>query len=125
MLMRNFAEAFIAGDQDELRRVLAEDVVFRSPAVFTPYEGIEQVIPVLLAAREVLADIRYGGSVAQGNQEVFFFNAMLDRRLVEGVDYVVTGEDGRVLELTVMIRPLSALQKVVEAMGDVLAKGRR
>ena len=36
---QRFRDAVLARDMDAVEALLAEDVVFRSPAVFKPYEG--------------------------------------------------------------------------------------
>lgn len=121
--IRAFDEIFIAGDPLELRTALAADVTFRSPAVFHAYHGVGTVLPVLLAARRVLADIQYRARLTDGDRSVYFFEATVHGFTIEGIDSVVTDVDGRISELTVMIRPLKGLQRVVEEMGRVLSRG--
>ena len=42
-------------------------------------------------------------------------------REVEGIDYMRLGPDGRVIELTVMVRPYSGATALRDAMGAKLA----
>lgn len=46
-------------DVSALEAALAQDVVFRSPAVFRPYEGRETVLALLSAVVPVLAGFHY------------------------------------------------------------------
>ena len=57
--MRAFRTAVEAGDMDAGTALLADDVTFRSPAVFTPYQGREAVSHILRTVFEVFEDFRY------------------------------------------------------------------
>ena len=54
-----FRAAVEARDLDALTDTLAEDVVFRSPVVYKPYEGRDAVRVLLGAALRVFEDFRY------------------------------------------------------------------
>jgi hypothetical protein len=115
--MTTFRAAVESGDIEQIRALLAPAVTFRSPAVHAPYEGRDTVGVILAAVIEVFEDFRYVAEVRDGLAEVLRFHARVGDREVDGVDLVSYGDDGRVHELTVMIRPLSALTAVKDAMG--------
>ena len=98
---------------------LSPDVTFRSPAVHAPYEGRELVLMILGAVLQVFEDFAYQGEIRDGDNEMLRFKARVGDREVDGVD-IVTYADGQVTELTVMIRPLSALNAVRDAMAAQL-----
>ena len=100
--------------------MLAEDVVFRSPAVFKPYEGREATMFVLRAVSRVLEDFEYVDRFEGSDGELLLFSARVGDREVDGIDLLRFDGDGKVRELMVMIRPLTGLQAVVEAMGREL-----
>ena len=62
------------GDIDTAGEMLADNVVFRSPAVFEPYEGKAATMVLLKAVSRVFQDFRYvrtfieehGGGMATG-----------------------------------------------------------
>ena len=54
-----FRAAVERADMDAAVALLADDVVFRSPAVFKPYEGRETVATILRTVFHVLEDFRY------------------------------------------------------------------
>lgn len=116
-----FRQAVEAKDVDAMRAALREDVVFRSPAVHRPYTGIDTVMVVLGFVVQVFEDFRYVGALRDGDQELLRFAARVGDREVDGIDLLRLDADGRVAELTVMIRPLSALVAVKDAMGARLA----
>lgn len=106
-----------AGDGAALADTLAPDVAFRSPAVHRPYLGREAVMPVLTAAVDVLEALTYTDCVEGPELTILFFTARIGERQAEGIDGLRFDAQGQVQELTVMIRPLSALTAVVETMG--------
>lgn len=120
--MKAFREAVEARDVEAIDALLAEDVVFRSPAVHQPYEGRLATFVVLHAVVRVFEDFRYTRVV--GNEgdtdQVLVFEARVGDRQIEGADFLHIGEDGLIDDFRVMIRPLSGLNAVVEAMGAVI-----
>jgi len=118
-----FRQAVEAQDADRLTAALHPDVVFRSPAVHAPYTGRDAAMAVLRAVLAVFEQFRYVAEVRAGADEVLRFAARVGDREVDGVDIVRYDPDGLVTELTVMIRPMSALHAVAEAVGAQLARG--
>jgi hypothetical protein len=104
-------------DPDALAEVLHPDVVFRSPAVYSPYTGAEATERVLRVVFEVFEDFRYTAELRDGPDEMLRFSARVGEKEIDGVDLVRYGEDGRITELAVLIRPLSGLIAVAEAVG--------
>jgi SnoaL-like domain len=117
-----FKAAALAGDEAAIAEVLADEVVFRSPAVFKPYEGREATLVVLRAVSRVFEDFRYEDRFAGEDGEVLLFSARVGDRELNGIDLLRFDDAGKVRELTVMIRPLSGLTALVEAMGRELEK---
>ena len=122
--MHPFRAAVEAADLDRMTELLAEDVTFSSPAVFKPYQGREATAFILAAVMRMFEDFRYereiGGDGDADHALVFRARVRETDREVQGVDLLTTGPDGKVTDLTVMIRPLSALQAVVAEMAKQL-----
>ena len=117
-----FENAVRSGDPDALAQALSPEAVFRSPAVFKPYEGRDAVMVVLRAVFNVLEDFRYEDRFEGPGGEVLLFAARVGDRELNGIDMLRFDEQGRVRELTVMIRPFSGLRAVLEAMGRELER---
>jgi SnoaL-like domain len=96
--------------------LFADDVVFRSPVVYKPYEGREALAMVLAAVAQVFEDFRYTGQVESGDTGVLAFSARVGARELEGVDMLRFDEQDRIRELTVMVRPMSGVNALAEAM---------
>ena len=121
-----FRAAAEAKDFSQVDDLLAEDVTFRSPAVFKPYEGRDVVKVILGAVVQVFEDFRYLDQVEGDDRAVLIFEAKVGDRELQGVDILRFDDEGRVDELTVMIRPLTGLNAVAEEMGRRLeAAGAR
>lgn len=107
-----------------LSRILADNVVFRSPVVHTPQEGKAITMAYLLAAGETLGNdsFRYTRVFDCGDKAVLEFETEMDGVLVNGVDMIEWNSDGQITDFKVMVRPLKAIQAVHAAMGAMLAK---
>lgn len=115
-----FRQAVETGQIAPVLDLLAEDVVFSSPVVFRSYEGKDMVSMLLTAASKVFKDFSYVSEVTDGANTVLLFKAKVLDRDVEGVDIVTTDETGTITALKVMMRPLSAVNAMRDAMGQEL-----
>lgn len=112
-----FRAAVEAGDLDAATALLADDVVFRSPAVFKAYEGSAAVGHILRTVFGVLEDFRYTDELHAHGVHALIFEARVGDRSVQGLDLIREGEDGRIAEFTVMVRPASGLAALAQEMG--------
>jgi hypothetical protein len=116
----------VAESQDPalLNDLLADDVVFRSPAVFAPQQGKAITTRYLASALVVLGpSLRYVSEWHDQTSAVLEFEAELEGVYVQGIDMLRWNDDGKLVSFTVMVRPLRGLQKLIEAMGGELAAG--
>jgi hypothetical protein len=116
--VESLTRAIEARDAEAVEALLAPDVVFRSPALFKPYDGRAATMVFLRAAMEVFDDFRYTRTFTDdaGGGSVMLFAATVGGKSLEGVDIVSVGDDGLVTEFRVMVRPLSGLVALAEAM---------
>jgi hypothetical protein len=123
MLMHPFRAAVEARDIEAAIALLADDVVFRSPAVFTPYEGREAVGTLLRAVIEVFEDFRYTREIGAPDaaDHALVFEARVGDKQLEGCDFLHQTPDGTIDELTVMVRPLKGVLALSEAMQQKLS----
>jgi hypothetical protein len=111
-----FGHAIEAGDEDAAVATLADDIEFRSPAVFKPYHGRDQVQGILRLVATVFENFRYTNEWRDGRTTILFFEATVGDRELQGVDILEENEAGQIEKFTVMIRPLSGLQAVAATM---------
>jgi hypothetical protein len=109
-------EAIEAGDVEALAALLADDVEFRSPAVYKPYHGRDTVLALLGVVAQVFENFRYANEWNDGRTTILFFEANVGDRELQGIDILEHGDDGLVERFTVLIRPLSGLQALAAAV---------
>ncbi len=108
-----------------LDELLADDVVFRSPAVFAPQPGKALTARYLAAAMAVLGpSLRYVSEWHDQGSAVLEFEAELDGIYVQGVDMLRWNSAGKLVSFTVMVRPMRGLEKLIELMGRQLTTGQ-
>lgn len=118
-----FTAAVKARDPQALSDALADEVVFRSPVVFRAYEGKPVVSAILVeGAMNVFDDFRYVERFENGDAAALIFKARVGDREVDGLDLLRFDGNGKVVELVVMVRPMSGLNALAEAMGRELER---
>jgi SnoaL-like domain len=115
-----FRAAVEAKNLDAMRDALHPDVVFNSPAVHTPYEGREKTMALLTEVVEVFEDFSYSDELQGEDTHGLVFKARVGDRQLQGWDYLKLDDEGLVTELTVMVRPLSGLMALAQAMMERL-----
>jgi hypothetical protein len=117
-----FWHAIVAArDPALLDALLAEEVEFRSPAVFAPQTGKSVATVYLTAALRVLGpSLRYVAEWYEESSAVLEFEATLDGVYLQGVDILRWNSDDRVISFTVMARPLRGLEKMIDLMSREL-----
>lgn len=103
-------------DLEAMTATLREDVVLHSPILFRGFEGREIVTGVLTHVAATLEDFRYTDELAGDGTVVLRFKARVGDRELEGIDFLELDEEGLVRELTVFMRPMSALTAFNERM---------
>ncbi len=126
------------GGLDEL---LADDVVFYSPIVFSPQKGIDLTKMYLNAAGATFdagkpsqpksetkpetkpeSKFHYTKEVISGNHAVLEFETEVAGKYINGVDIITWNDQGRIIEFKVMIRPLQAVNLMHQQMKAMLEK---
>ena len=116
--MRAFREAVEGRDIDAGIALFADDATLDSPVAFKPFVGRDQIDVVLHAISETFEDFRYTHEFEnEDGSSALVFEAKVGDKAVQGLDLITTDGDGRISNLTVMIRPLSGLIALAEAMG--------
>jgi len=114
-----------AKDPGRLDELLADDVEFRSPAVFKPQQGKALTTLYLSGALVVLGpSLQYVSEWHDDSSAVLEFEAYLDGVYVQGIDMLRWNSEGKLVSFTVMIRPLRGLEKLIELMARQLASSQ-
>jgi len=112
--------------------LLADDVIFYSPIVFSPQKGKDLTTLYLMAAGNTFggdqsrdgtlqeSSFKYTKEVLDGNQAILEFETQIDGKYVNGVDIITFNSEGKISEFKVMIRPLQAVNIIHEKMQEML-----
>ena len=111
-----FRAAAEARDRDAMIAALAPDVQFHSPVAFRPFDGREATAGVLEAIMSVFEDFEYTDELESGDTVALLFRARVGDKSVQGIDFLRLDGAGKIVEFTVMLRPLSAIMAVGERM---------
>lgn len=103
-------------DEQALAASLAEEVIFRSPAVWRPKEGKATAMLFLSCAVRVFQDFIYEQEFVRDNAVVLQFSARVGSLQVRGVDILQFNEEGRITNFEVMVRPANGLEALKDAM---------
>ena len=123
MTAHPFRVAIEADDYEAAFATLAPNVVFRSPAVYKPYQGRDVVAALLGVVGQTFENFRYTNEWRDGDTTVLFFETSVGNRDLQGVDILEHGADGLIERFTVMIRPLSGLQALAAAVAARIEAG--
>jgi hypothetical protein len=101
-----------------LDEILADNVKFHSPFVWKPKLGKEATITILMTVVEVFDDFGYVREIVAGKQWALEFEAKIGELDLRGVDLFELNDEGKIVDLEVMVRPANGLQ----ALGLEMAK---
>ena len=115
-----FKKAVESFDIDAVVAQLAPDIVFHGPVTFKPFIGKDAVAGLFAILFQTFKDFRYVGEFSGPNGTILHFKTRVGDRDVEGIDLVRTNADGLIDDFTVMVRPLSAVHALRDAIGSAL-----
>ena len=106
---------------DDIVEAFAEDAVLHSPVQFKPFEGRTAITQLLSILVEVFEDFRYTDQLESGDGSIgLVFRARIGSREVEGLDLLRFNDRGLIQDVTVMVRPLSAIEALLAEVGPRL-----
>jgi ketosteroid isomerase-like protein len=118
----SFRNAVESGDLDRIMECFAEDAVLHSPITFKPFEGREAIRLLLSILLEVFRDFHYTDELTAGDgTAALIFRTRVGERDVQGLDLIRFDGDGKIADLTVMVRPRSGSEALLAEIGPRLA----
>lgn len=107
---------------EDIVGAFAEDAVLHSPVQFKPFEGRAAITQLLGILAEVFEDFRYTDQLESDDGSIgLIFRARIGTREVEGLDFLRFNDKGLIQDVTVMVRPLSAIEALLAEVGPRLA----
>jgi hypothetical protein len=117
-----FRKAVEARNFDDMKAAFREDAVLHSPITVKPFEGREAIAQLLAILIEIFDEFDYTDELTGEDGTLgLVFRARVGDRDVEGIDIVRFDAEGLIRDLTVMVRPRSALEALLAEVGSRLA----
>ncbi|MDY0162674.1 nuclear transport factor 2 family protein [Desulfobotulus sp.] len=107
-------------NMEALESMLAEDVMFYSPALWKPKTTRMEALALLSTVIEVFSNFTYHRELIQGNNWALEFSADVGDKSVKGIDLIEFNEEGKIQRFEVFIRPLTGLMALAQVMGERL-----
>src|ERR1700709_1005783 len=111
-----FRVAAEAEDVELMTETLREDVVLHRPILFPGLAGSEILGQGRTQAPPPLENLTDADELVGEDSVCLRFTAKVGDRELEGIDYLQLDGDGKVVDLTVFMRPLSAINAFNEQM---------
>ena len=109
-------------DHDLLKSILAENVIFYSPVVFTAQKGKDLTFLYLMAAAQVFNNksFSYIKEIINENHATLEFELNINGIEINGIDLITWNEEGMIVEFKVFIRPLQGVNVIHKMMQQML-----
>jgi hypothetical protein len=117
-----FRSAVEASDLDAFVATLSPSIVLRGPVKGEPLEGKAAVRALFAILFRTFIDLRFVAAYSSSDGEILHFVWQLGDEAVEGVDILRFDADGLVADYRVMIRPLSAVVALRDAVWSELER---
>jgi SnoaL-like domain len=121
-----YGQACAARDVDPLAALLADDVVFHTPDIEDPgFQGRDSVATVLAMVADAITEVEDTHEVGDESTRILVSNGRVLGKPIKAVTLLGLDDDGKIHEIWVMVRPLTGVVAIVEAIGPLLAERRR
>ena len=115
-------EVVTTQNQDLLKSILAENVTFYSPVVFTAQKGKSLTLLYLMAAAQIFNNksFSYTKEIINENHATLEFELNINGIEINGIDLITWNEEGMIIEFKVFIRPLQGVNVIHKMMQQML-----
>ena len=121
MELHPYAQAWAARDLDGLLSLLSKDVAFHSPFVSEPgFEGRDATQVIFAIAFDVLKGDRYTHDFGDERSRVLVADSRVLDKPIKTSTVLEFDADGSIREIWMMVRPLTGLTALAEAVGRAI-----
>ena len=110
-----------SGDLGVWIDALAPDVELHSPLITAPFRGRQTAAELYGVLFDRLRDFEVVDEFWTGSSYVCFWRADVGGRRIEGADFMRSNTEGKIAEVTVLIRPLVSIAAFARDIGPPLA----
>ena len=109
-------------DAEGLRTLLAKDVTMGAPPYWTKLQGAPVIHALLGVIINTIEDFTYHREWMNGNELALEFRGRVAEHTLQGIDLITLNEQGQMINLDVMVRPLNALTTLRDAVAPQMAE---
>jgi hypothetical protein len=106
--------------EDALSAILAENVALYGPLGNEPLTGRAAVLNAIQTVNAVAADLTYTEVLSGPTHHAACFRLQVGDTVVDGTDYFLLDQDGRIAEVTIWWRPLPSGVQLQRQLAGVL-----
>ena len=121
MDLHPFGQAWRARDLDRVLSMLSDDVIFHSPFVSEPaFEGRDAVAVIFAIAFQALEGDRYTHDFGDVRSRILVADSRVAGEPVKSTTVLELDAEGKVNEIWMMIRPVTGLALLAQAVGEAI-----
>ncbi len=114
--IKQWHQIFEQNDPGLILPLIADDIEFCSPAIFSAKHGKSEVFELLSLVFEIFENYRVTDTWIKGNEVMFEFEVQVGKYTLQGIDRFRLNDDGKVVQMKVWIRPLTGLKALAHAV---------
>ena len=101
----------------QVRELLADNVVFKSPILIRPIDGRDVIAAIFAQSSSTRGSGAYTAEFKLDDRTTFLrWEGTMDGHKIESLEVIVDDEEGRIVERTIALRPYPAVKLFRDAM---------
>lgn len=112
--LKEWQRIFLQRDWDELPNLLADDATYSNPGDAMPLRGKDALVGSLGLSFSIFENFEYMRHFDGDEGHVLEFRGSVGDKAFTGIDIIRFDATGKVADLVVMLRPISAIMKLGE-----------
>ena len=105
-------------DRDRLDGIIAEGCELHSPVVWKPSADKHYLLHILMGVITTIEGFSYCDEWVKDNEIILEFTGTLDGKGLVGIDRITLNDDGQMIAIEVLIRPLNTLIEFATRMRE-------
>lgn len=105
-------------DRDRLDAIIAEGCELSSPVVWKPTQDKHYLLHILMGVIENIEGFHYRDEWVKENEIILEFAGTVDGKGLTAIDRITLNDEGKMVRIEVMIRPLNTLIEFATRMRE-------
>ena len=116
--LRDWHAAVDKRDAALMHSIVAEGCELHSPVVWKPTADKDYLLHILQGVINLVEGFSYRQEWVDGNEVILEFTGTVDGKGLVGIDKITLNDDGKMVRIEVLIRPLNTLLQFAERMRE-------